>query len=145
MSSISVTTGRRFPMVSTLAPLRQGEPHRIKAVAAVAVTLLVASTLVLTGAREAAADPPLPTVGLDLDATPFIGEQVTMELTFANPAPADTGYGPFTDLFLATNGADGTTDGGPATASPSYRRRTWGHRCRPRSPFSPATAATHIP
>ena len=56
-----------------------------------------------------AAAPPLPVVGLDLDTTPFIGEQVPIDLTFSNPTPADTGYGPFTDLFLPTNGADGTS------------------------------------
>ncbi|MCC6183179.1 MAG: DUF11 domain-containing protein [Microthrixaceae bacterium] len=84
-----------------------------KLLAAVAATLVIGSLLVHTGTRPAAAAPPLPVVGLDLDTTPFIGEQVPIDLTFSNPTPADTGYGPFTDLFLPTNGADGTSGGGP--------------------------------
>lgn len=52
-----------------------------KLLAAVAATLVIGSLLVHTGTRPAAAAPPLPVVGLDLDTTPFIGEQVPIDLT----------------------------------------------------------------
>ena len=96
-----------------VTPLNRSRPTVRTFVAAIAATLLVASVLVFVAAKPAAAAPPMPTVGLSLDDQPFIGAQVDMELTFSNPTPADTGYGPFTDLFLPTNGADGTSGGGP--------------------------------
>lgn len=40
-------------------------------------------------------------------ADPFIGESVSLDLTFENTDGADSGFTPFVDLILDTNGADG--------------------------------------
>lgn len=86
-------------------------PRRV--LSGVAATLVVASVLTLVGAPPASATTPSPTVVLQVDDAPLIGSQVTMDLTFTNAASVAVGYGPYTDLFLPTTGADGTSAGGP--------------------------------
>ncbi len=57
----------------------------------------------------AVAAAPTPVVTVDVsDAAPFIGENVTFTVTFDNTgAPTEVGYGPFLDVVLPVNGADG--------------------------------------
>lgn len=51
---------------------------------------------------------PVPTVTLGVPAAPFIGENIDVDLTFANTGAAgETGYGPYIDLTFPANGADG--------------------------------------
>ncbi len=51
---------------------------------------------------------PVPSVSLSLDPTaPFIGQDVTLSLDFDNTDADETGFGPFVDLILPVNGADG--------------------------------------
>lgn len=52
----------------------------------------------------------VPDVALSAPANPFIGDAITITADFSNDG-ADTGYGPYIDLFLPLSGADGTTDG----------------------------------
>ena len=51
-----------------------------------------------------------PNTILSAPANPFIGDTLTITATFDNSG-ADTGYGPYIDLFLPLSGADGTTAG----------------------------------
>jgi fimbrial isopeptide formation D2 family protein/uncharacterized repeat protein (TIGR01451 family) len=55
---------------------------------------------------------PVPGVTLNAPANPFIGDPLTITVTFDNTGP-DTGYGPYIDLFLPLSGADGLSGGGP--------------------------------
>jgi len=55
---------------------------------------------------------PLPSVNLNAPAYPFIGDALTITVTFDNIG-SDTGYGPYIDLFLPLSGADGLSGGGP--------------------------------
>ena len=49
-----------------------------------------------------------PNVALDLPADVPIGQEFAFTATFSNTgAPGETGYGPFVDLLIPTNGADG--------------------------------------
>ncbi|NNJ26985.1 isopeptide-forming domain-containing fimbrial protein [Alienimonas chondri] len=49
-----------------------------------------------------------PNVALDLPADVPIGQDFTFTATFSNTgAPGETGYGPFIDLLIPTNGTDG--------------------------------------
>lgn len=50
---------------------------------------------------------PLSTVGLNLPATAFIGDNVTFTVSFDNTSPTDMGYGPFIDLAFPATGSDG--------------------------------------
>ncbi len=66
--------------------------------------------LVATAPQPLAASPqpdPVPVVSLDVPAEVFIGEDFSFNVTFNNTDPADTGYGPFIDVVLPVNGADG--------------------------------------
>jgi len=60
--------------------------------------------LTMPGARGDAS--PLPTVKLDVDPSPLIGETIGFDVEFWNDAPLNTGYGPFVDLTMPM-GADG--------------------------------------
>jgi len=57
----------------------------------------------------------LPSVGLIIPASAFIGEDVNFSVTFDNLGTAadDTGYGPFVDVVIDTTGADAHLSGGP--------------------------------
>ena len=44
---------------------------------------------------------------VNVPADPLIGENVSFTVRFDNTSPADTGYGPFVDLFLPATGTDG--------------------------------------
>jgi hypothetical protein len=55
---------------------------------------------------------PVPGVTLNAPANPFIGDPLTITVTFDNTGP-DNGYGPYIDLFLPLSGADGLSGGGP--------------------------------
>jgi LPXTG-site transpeptidase (sortase) family protein len=48
----------------------------------------------------------VPSVSLSLPGSPFIGSDVSFGVTFDNTG-STTGYGPFVDLVIPTNGADG--------------------------------------
>ena len=50
---------------------------------------------------------PQPQVTIQAPDDPFIGENTSIELTFDNVDASDTGYGPFVDVVLPVNGADG--------------------------------------
>jgi hypothetical protein len=50
---------------------------------------------------------PVAGVTIDAPANPFIGDALTLTITFDNTDPTDTGYGPYIDLFLPLSGADG--------------------------------------
>lgn len=50
---------------------------------------------------------PIPDVQLDVPASVFIGDLLEFTVTFQNNAANDIGYGPFIDLWLPRNGADG--------------------------------------
>jgi large repetitive protein len=50
---------------------------------------------------------PLPDLQLEAPSEVFIGDQFELSVTFQNTAANDTGYGPFIDLWLPRNGADG--------------------------------------
>lgn len=56
---------------------------------------------------------PVPGVTIDAPATPFIGDNLSITVLFDNTSAADTGYGPYINLFLPLSGADGTSSGGP--------------------------------
>ncbi|GAB4517824.1 MAG: hypothetical protein OHK0046_24790 [Anaerolineae bacterium] len=56
---------------------------------------------------------PIATVTLNVPAEARMGEPFTFTVTFDNTHPSDVGYGPFIDLILPFNGADGA--GGTAT------------------------------
>lgn len=59
----------------------------------------------------------------NLPASPLIGEQATFTVQFDNADPADTGYGPYVDLYLPATGADGAgaaTDDGVSFVSATY-------------------------
>lgn len=57
---------------------------------------------------------PLPAVTLDLPDEVFIGDSFEFSVTFENNSASDTGFGPFIDLLLPRNGADGNS----GTATP---------------------------
>lgn len=57
---------------------------------------------------------PVPSVSLSVPTETFIGANFSFTATFDNTAVTDTGYGPFVDLVLPYNGADGAA--GTATA-----------------------------
>ncbi len=50
---------------------------------------------------------PEPVVTVDAPQDPFIGENTTIAFTFDNVNATKTGYGPFIDVILPVNGADG--------------------------------------
>ncbi len=50
---------------------------------------------------------PEPSVTINAQSNPFIGENTTIEFIFDNTSSSDTGYGPFVDAILPVNGADG--------------------------------------
>ncbi|MBC8099280.1 MAG: hypothetical protein H7Y11_07535, partial [Armatimonadetes bacterium] len=50
---------------------------------------------------------PVPNTSLSVPETVFIGESFKLSVTFDNTSAADVGYGPFIDLWLPRNGADG--------------------------------------
>lgn len=52
----------------------------------------------------------VPNVSLSAPTAPFIGDAITITANFSNSG-ADTGYGPYIDLFLPLSGVDGTTGG----------------------------------
>ena len=54
----------------------------------------------------------IPAVTIDTPAEVFLGENVDVNVTFDNADASDAGFGPFIDVYLPTNGADGTTSGG---------------------------------
>ncbi|MCQ3938728.1 MAG: hypothetical protein DPW18_17030 [Chloroflexi bacterium] len=54
-----------------------------------------------------------PAVSLSVPSAAFIGDTVTLTVTFDNPDPADPGYGPLIDLIIPTNGADGAQNTNP--------------------------------
>lgn len=58
---------------------------------------LLAVVCMAWGAAGLAQPAPTATIG---DATAYIGTGVTVPASFANPASAETGYGPFLDVFL---------------------------------------------
>lgn len=67
--------------------------------------LICTIILIPTGTLLAA---PTPTVTLNLPGSTPIGEDFTFTVTFDNTGnPGDVAYGPFIDLILPTNGADG--------------------------------------
>ncbi|NPA94483.1 MAG: DUF11 domain-containing protein, partial [Thermodesulfobacteria bacterium] len=49
----------------------------------------------------------MPSVGIIPPVTTLLGENTTIELTFDNTSTSDIGYGPFIDVVLPVNGADG--------------------------------------
>ena len=51
----------------------------------------------------------VPSATLSVPARPFIGDAVNFTVTFDNTSATDTGYGPFVDLIMPKNGADGAT------------------------------------
>lgn len=50
---------------------------------------------------------PVPSVTLNVPGEIFVGEAFTFTVTFQNTDPTDAGFGPFIDLILPFNGADG--------------------------------------
>ncbi len=54
----------------------------------------------------------VPAVSVSVPANVFIGEQATVQVSFDNTSPSDVGYGPFIDVLLARNGADGVAGAG---------------------------------
>ncbi len=50
---------------------------------------------------------PVPAVTMDVPAETMLGEPVNFTVTFDNTSASDTGYGPFIDIVLPANGADG--------------------------------------
>ncbi|MBC8172122.1 MAG: DUF11 domain-containing protein, partial [Anaerolineae bacterium] len=75
--------------------------------------LLICGLLMLTPGYIVSAAP-LPNVTLDLPAEVFIGDRFEFSVTFQNNAASDMGFGPFIDLWLPRNGADGNN----GTATP---------------------------
>ena len=57
----------------------------------------------------------VPTVSVSAPAEPFIGESFDFSVTFDNTSATDSGFGPFVEVYVPSNGADGVYD--PATNS----------------------------
>ncbi len=53
----------------------------------------------------------VPAVSISAPAKPLIGEVVALTATFDNADPADTGFGPYIDVYLPATGADGAGAG----------------------------------
>ena len=62
-----------------------------------------------------------PVATLDVPSSGFIGESFSFTVTFDNTSTTDEGFGPFIDLILPRNGADG--DAGTDTPDPLVMRR----------------------
>ncbi len=75
-------------------------------VSPVVLFILFVVLLECCGARLALAAPE-PSVSLGVPDQPFLGENTTIEITFDNLSSSDVGYGPFVDVVLPVNGADG--------------------------------------
>ena len=69
----------------------------------------------LEGRRLLAA---IPAVSINAPAEVMIGETADLEVTFDNVDPNDPGFGPFVDVYLPRNGADGVA--GVGTDGVSY-------------------------
>ncbi len=68
---------------------------------------------------------PEPQVSIQVPDAPFIGENFSIELMFDNTDASDAGYGPFIDVVLPVNGADGVAgtqeaDGIDVTGDATY-------------------------
>ncbi len=72
--------------------------------------ILVVSLLMLPLAEAVCVAAPQPSVDIAMPDGPFfLGGDATIEFTFDNNSSSDTGYGPFIDVILPVNGADGAS------------------------------------
>ncbi len=85
---------------------------RWRRVMATTLTLLLLVTPLVTTATPARASGPAPQADLSVPASALIGSALTFTATFDNTA--DTGYGPYIDLYMPTQG----TSGDPTTTPP---------------------------
>jgi hypothetical protein len=67
------------------------------------------TALALTWVAAVALGQPVPSVTLNVPGQVPIGEQISLSVSLSNTSgtPTDVGYGPFIDLVLPVNGADG--------------------------------------
>ncbi|NWG06499.1 MAG: sortase [Chloroflexi bacterium] len=70
---------------------------------------------------------PVASVNLDVPANVMLGENFTFTATFANTSgtPTDVGYGPFIDIVLPANGADGNGNQNPPLDGISFINATY--------------------
>ena len=81
----------------------QRRAHRWHHIRAAAFLAIILPALAAPAAGQA-----VPQVSLSgLDATPLIGTPLTFTVSFDNAAPVQAGFGPFIDIILPANGADG--------------------------------------
>ncbi|TVR30316.1 MAG: hypothetical protein EA388_14565, partial [Nitriliruptor sp.] len=76
------------------------------------VLSLVGSMLVMTAGPSRASEP-APEASLNVPASVLIGDSFSFTATFDNVAATSTGYGPYLDVFLPVQGADGDPGADP--------------------------------
>lgn len=94
-----------------------------RAMGVLGALFILTGVLVVGFPGTAVASTPAPHISLTVPHDPMIGSQLDIGLSFANDAAIAVGYGPFTDLYLPTLGADGASgppDDGISFVSATY-------------------------
>ncbi len=83
---------------------------------ALLTALALVATLLVAVAAPARASEPTPQASLSVPSSALIGSELNFTATFDNVAATATGYGPYIDLFMPVQGANGDPTATPAEA-----------------------------